>query len=239
LPALNRQEGSDPFVTFVSIAAPGSCPSLSRVRVKICGITRREDAELAVELGAWALGLNFHEPSPRRIDVDTAAAIGAEFRRQTEVAGIFVNRDLGEVAEIADACSLTMLQLHGDEGPVYCDELRRRTGLKIMKAARVRDAASLQALNAFRHADFHLADAYHADLFGGTGDTFDWELLRGRRSQVPLVLSGGLTPDNVHDAIATTHPFAVDTASGTESSPGIKDPAKVQAFFRAAELVAA
>jgi phosphoribosylanthranilate isomerase len=205
------------------------------VRVKICGITRREDAELAVELGAWALGLIFHEESPRKADLDVAVAIGSEFRRQAEVVGVFVNRELSEVAEIADACSLTMLQLHGDEGPVYCDELRRRTGLKIMKAARVRDAASLQALNAFRHVDYHLVDAHHPDLFGGTGETFDWELLKTRRSKVPLVLSGGLTPENVTAAIQTTHPAAVDTASGTEGSPGVKDPAKLTAFFRAVE----
>jgi phosphoribosylanthranilate isomerase len=214
-------------------------PSLYGVQVKICGITRRDDAELAVGLGAWAIGLIFHGPSPRKVDVDTAAAIGAEFRRQAEVVGVFVNRELGEVAEIADACSLTMLQLHGDEGPVYCDEIRRRTGLKVMKAARVRDAASLQALNAFRKVDYHLVDAHHPDLFGGTGETFDWELLRARRSKVPLVLSGGLTPDNVHDAIVAVHPSAVDSASGTEAAPGVKDPAKVEAFIRAAELVTA
>jgi phosphoribosylanthranilate isomerase len=215
-----------------------SSPSLDPVRVKVCGITRHEDAELAVSLGAWAIGLIFHEPSPRKVELDTAAAIGAEYKRQAEVVGVFVNRELGEVAEIADACSLTMLQLHGDEGPVYCDEIRRRTGLKIMKAARVRDAASLQALNAFRQVDFHLVDAHHPDLFGGTGETFDWELLRARRSKVPLVLSGGLTPDNVGDAIRATYPFAVDTASGTEAAPGVKDPAKLEAFFRAAEQAA-
>jgi phosphoribosylanthranilate isomerase len=205
------------------------------VRVKICGITRPEDAELAVALGAWAIGLIFHEPSPRAVELATAAAIGEEFKRQVEVAGVFVNRDLGEVAEIADACSLTVLQLHGDEGPLYCEEIRRRTGLKVMKAARVRDAASLQALNAFRQVDFHLVDAHHPDLFGGTGETFDWDLLRGRRSKVPLVLSGGLTPDNVADAIRATRPWGVDSASGTEASPGVKDPAKVTAFIRAAE----
>ena len=191
-----------------------------------------------MSLGAWAIGLIFHEPSPRKVDVDTAVAIGAEYRRRAEVVGVFVNRELGEVAEIADACSLTMLQLHGDEGPVYCDEMRRRTGLKIMKAARVRDAASLQALGAFRKVDFHLVDAFNPDLFGGTGDTFDWDLLRGRRSKVPLVVSGGLTPDNVADAIRATHPWGVDTASGTEATPGVKDPAKVTAFFRAVEQVA-
>jgi phosphoribosylanthranilate isomerase len=221
------------------VAGRTCSPSLIGVRVKICGITRREDAELAVELGAWAIGLIFHEPSPRKADLQVAAGIGDEFKRQAEVVGVFVNRELGEVAEIADACSLTMLQLHGDEGPVYCDEIRRRTGLKIMKAARVRDAATLQALNAFRMVDYHLVDAHHPDLFGGTGETFDWQLLRARRSNVPLVLSGGLTPDNVHDAIVATNPWAVDTASGTEASPGVKDPAKVQAFIRAAELVTA
>jgi phosphoribosylanthranilate isomerase len=209
------------------------------VRVKICGITRPEDAQLAVELGAWAIGLIFHDASPRKADLQVAAQIGAQFKRQAEVVGVFVNQELGEVAEVADACSLTMLQLHGDEGPVYCDEIRRRTGLKVMKAARVRDAASLQALNAFRHVDYHLVDAHHPELFGGTGETFDWELLGARRSHIPLVLSGGLTPENVHDAIIATHPWAVDTASGTELSPGVKDPAKVEAFIRAAELVAA
>lgn len=188
-----------------------------------------------MSLGAWAIGLIFHEPSPRKADLQTAAAIGAEYKRQVEVVGVFVNPELGQVAEIADACSLTMVQLHGDEGPLFCDEVRRRTGVKVMKAARVRDAASLQALTAFRNVDYHLVDAHHPDLFGGTGATFDWELLRGRHSKVPLVLSGGLTPDNVGEAIRATHPFAVDSASGTEASPGIKDHAKVTAFIRNAE----
>jgi phosphoribosylanthranilate isomerase len=208
------------------------------VHVKICGITRPEDAELAVSLGAWAIGMIFHGPSPRAVDPAVAATIGRDFHRRVEVCGVFVNSPLDDVVRLADTCSLTMLQLHGDEGPVFADEIRRRTGLKIMKAARVRDAASLQALNAFRHVDYHLVDAYHPEVFGGSGDTFDWELLRGRRSKVPLVLSGGLTPDNVSDAIRATHPWGVDTASGTEASPGVKDPAKVAAFFRAVEQVA-
>jgi phosphoribosylanthranilate isomerase len=205
------------------------------VHVKICGITRQEDAELAASLGAWAIGLIFHEPSPRSVDVTTAAQIGSDLKRELEVAGVFVNRPLEEVAELADVCSLTIIQLHGDEGPVYADELRRRTGLKIMKTGRVRDAASLQALDAFRHVDFQLVDAHNPDLFGGTGETFDWQLLRGRLSKVPLVLSGGLTPDNVAEAIRATHPWGVDSASGTEASPGVKDPAKVTAFIHAAE----
>lgn len=208
------------------------------MRVKICGITRPEDAEQAIALGAWAIGLIFHEPSPRAVDLQTAAAIGEQSKRQAEVVGVFVNRELTEVAEIVDACMLTVVQLHGDEGPLYCEEIRRRTGAKVMKAARVRDAASLQALNAFRHVDYHLVDAHHPDLYGGTGATFDWQLLRGRRSKVPLVLSGGLTPHNVADAIRATHPWGVDSASGTEASPGVKDPAKLSAFFRAVQEVA-
>lgn len=209
------------------------------MRVKICGITRPEDAEHVVSLGAWALGLIFHAQSPRAVELQTAVEIGELVKRRIEVAGVFVNRELGEVAEIADACSLTILQLHGDEGPAYCEEIRRRTGAKIMKAARVRDAASLQALNAFRQVDFHLVDAYHPDLFGGTGETFDWQLMRARRSKVPLVLSGGLTPDNVADAIRATHPWGVDSASGTEAAPGVKDRDKVTAFIRAADQTAA
>lgn len=205
------------------------------MQVKICGITRPEDAELAVSLGAWAIGLIFHEPSPRSVEMATAEAIGAEFKRQVEVTGVFVNRTLDDVAEIADRCSLTIVQLHGDEGPVYCAEVARRTGAKVMKAARVRDAESLQALQAFRGVDYHLVDAHHPDLFGGTGETFDWTLLKKRRSKVPLVLSGGLTPDNVAEGIRATYPWGVDSASGTEASPGVKDPAKVEAFFRAAE----
>ena len=205
------------------------------MHVKVCGITRPEDAELAVSLGAWALGLIFHGPSPRRADPDIAAEIGTAFHRRAEVCGVFVNLPLEEVAQLVDQCSLSMVQLHGDEGPVYCSEIARRTGAKVMKAARVKDLASLQALNAFRHVDYHLVDAHHAELYGGTGETFDWELLRSRRSKVPLVLSGGLTPENVADGIRVARPWGVDTASGTEASPGVKDPAKLQAFFRAVE----
>ena len=209
------------------------------MHVKICGITRHEDAELAVSLGAWAIGLIFHEPSPRAADVSVAAEIGAAFHRRVEVCGVFVNRPLDEVARLADVCKLSMLQLHGDEGPEYCSEIARQTGAKVMKAARVKEAASLQALSAFRRVDFHLVDAHHPDLFGGTGETVDWELLRTRRSKVPLVLSGGLTPDNVAAAIEAAHPWGVDSASGTEARPGIKDPSKVQTFIEAARMVAA
>ena len=201
-------------------------------RVKVCGITNLDDASRAVDLGAWALGLIFHEPSPRACALPDAEEIGRRFKRAAEVTGVFVNRPLDEVAAIAEACSLSLLQLHGDEGPAYCDEAARRTGCRVMKAVQVRDKSSLTSLRAF-HVDLHLLDAHHPDLRGGSGVTFDWELIGGRPRHVPLVLSGGLTPENVGDGIAATRPFAVDTASGTEAEPGRKDPAKLEAFFRA------
>jgi len=201
-------------------------------RVKICGITNLDDAMRAVDLGAWAIGLIFHEPSPRACALPDAEEIGLRLKRApVEVTGVFVNRPLDEVVAVADACSLSLLQLHGDEGPAYCDEAARRTGCKVMKAVRVRDRSSLTSLRPF-HVAYHLLDAHHPELRGGTGSTFDWNLIASRR-RVPVVLSGGLTADNVGDGIAAVRPFAVDTASGTEAEPGRKDPAKVEAFFQA------
>ena len=201
-------------------------------RVKICGVTNPEDARLAADHGAWAIGLIFHAPSPRTCDPDVAEAIGADLKRRLEVVGVFVNEPLEDVVRIADRCSLTMLQLHGDEGPAYCQEAARRTGCRVMKAARVKGGGALRALKPYT-VDFHLLDAHRDDRFGGTGETFDWELLAHHGGDVPIVLSGGLTPENVAAGIAAARPYAVDTASGTEASPGRKDPAKVRAFFGA------
>jgi phosphoribosylanthranilate isomerase len=205
-------------------------------RVKLCGITTEADAKLAADAGAWAIGMIFTEHSPRQVDVAVAAEIGASMRRRLEVTGVFLNAPLDEVVELADLCSLTMVQLHGDEGPSYCAELGHRTGLKVVKAARVRDKASVQALRAFRvGVDFHLLDAYAETAHGGTGQTFSWDLAKERGAGPPLILSGGINPDNVAEAIAAVRPFAVDSASGTEASPGVKDPAKVTALMRAVE----
>ena len=201
-------------------------------KVKICGIADVEDARLAASLGAWAIGMILWPGSARACPPEQADAIGAELRRETELVGVFVNATLDEVALAADRFGLTLLQLHGDEGPAYCREAARRTGCRVMKAARVRDAASIRRLEPFR-TDLHLLDAHAGDAYGGTGTTFEWDLVRAHRAGVPLVLSGGLTPDNVGEAIAAVHPFAVDTASGTDAAPGRKDPRKVAAFFRA------
>jgi phosphoribosylanthranilate isomerase len=202
-------------------------------RVKVCGITRVEDAELAVELGAWALGFILWPQSPRAGDPAVAAGIARAVRRRVELVGVFVNASLDEVAHAADAIGLTHLQLHGDEGPAFCTEAGRRTGCRVIKAARVASGADLQALERYR-TDFHLLDASVKGLRGGSGQAWDWELAAQRRSKVPAILSGGLTPDNVADGIAAVRPYAVDVASGVEASPGVKDPAKVEAFLAAA-----
>jgi len=200
--------------------------------VKICGVTNLDDARRAVDLGAWAIGLIFHPGSPRRCRADDAAAITAALRRRVEIAGVFVNAPLDEVAHRADDLGLSLLQLHGEEGPAYCAEAARRTGCRVIKAARVRSRGDIDALESF-HTDFHLVDGHAPGLPGGTGETFDWSLLRARRTDIPLLLSGGLRPENVGKAIAAVHPFAVDVASGVEAEPGRKDHDKLEAFFAA------
>ena len=210
--------------------------------MKVCGLTNQHDAELAVELGAWALGMIFYEGSPRRCSLSEAQSICAALRRRAELCGVFVNASLDEIAGISEELGLTMLQLHGDEGPSFCAEAARRNGARVAKAAQVADAGDIRDLERF-HVDFHLLDARpsrtqaHA-LRGGTGETFDWSLVRGRRSGVPLIVSGGLNAQNVGEAIAVSRPFAVDTASGTEAAPGRKDERKLRAFFEAARASA-
>jgi phosphoribosylanthranilate isomerase len=202
-------------------------------RVKICGITRLEDAELATGLGAWALGFILWPGSRRAADPAVAAGIAAELRRRVELVGVFVNPTLDEVAHAADALHLSHVQLHGDEGPAFCAEAGRRSGCRVIKAVRVATAADLQDLERF-HTDYHLLDAAAPGQRGGSGRTWNWALAARHRSDVPVILSGGLTPETVAEGIATVRPYAVDVASGVEAAPGVKDPDKLAAFFAAA-----
>jgi phosphoribosylanthranilate isomerase len=201
-------------------------------RVKVCGITRPEDAELAVELGAWALGFILWEPSPRAADPAVAAGIAAALRRRAAIVGVFVNATLDEIAAAADQLHLSHIQLHGDEGPSFCGEVARRTGAKVIKAARVATHGDLEDLERFR-TDFHLLDTAAAGMRGGTGRTWDWSLIAARRSKIPLILSGGLNAENVAAGMAAVHPYAVDVSSGVEAAPGVKDHDKLRAFFAA------
>jgi phosphoribosylanthranilate isomerase len=203
------------------------------MRVKFCGITNLDDAAEAVQLGAWAIGLIHFHGSPRNVDPGVAAQIAAAFRRKCEVVGVFVNPTLDEVAKAVENENLTMVQLNGAEGESFCAEVARRTGVKVAKAIHVASAADVHAAESYR-TDFHLFDRRAKGAWGGTGESFDWELLRGHRSEVPAILAGGLRPDNVAAAIEITRPYAVDVASGVELEPGRKDHAAMEAFFAAA-----
>jgi phosphoribosylanthranilate isomerase len=202
-------------------------------KVKVCGMTNLDDAEHAASHGAWAIGLIHHRESPRYVRPEVAEEIGAALKRRCEIAGVFVNSTLDEVMEAADRENLTLLQFHGEEGPSFCVEAGRRTGAKVIKAMRIKSAADVRAAEAFR-TDFHLFDAYWHGLHGGTGQSFDWDLVAKRRSKVPMILAGGLTAENVADAIELVRPFGVDVVSGVEAGPGRKDQAKVEAFLEAA-----
>jgi phosphoribosylanthranilate isomerase len=198
-------------------------------KIKFCGMTRVEDAELAVELGAWAVGMVFHRESPRNCPQDLAAEIGATLKRRTEVVGVFHNATLTTIDRIARDCGLTLVQLHGDEGPAYCDEVARRTGCGVIKAARVKSVADVLDLRVYRTA-FHLLDAHVEGQPGGTGVAFPWEYAARHEGPAPVILAGGLNPGNVEQAIAEAQPFAVDVASGIELSPGVKNPSLMRDF---------
>jgi phosphoribosylanthranilate isomerase len=202
---------------------------MASVRIKHCGITSLDDAELCVDAGAWALGMILWRDSPRACSLEEAGRITRVMRRKVELTGVFVNERLARVVEIADVLGLTMVQLHGDEGPSFCSEVARRTGAKVVKAVRVRPRGDVTSLEPF-HTDFHLLD-------GGGGESFAWDLVRERPKGPPLILAGGLTPANVGEAVETVRPFGVDVASGTESTPGVKDPELVRAFNAAVEAV--
>jgi phosphoribosylanthranilate isomerase len=196
--------------------------------VKLCGITRPEDAELAASVDAWAIGFILWPQSKRKADPAVAAGIARTMRRRLELVGVFVNPTLDEVVHATEAIGLTYVQLHGDEGPAFCAAVAQRTGARVIKALGIKSGADMREIERF-HTDFHMLDTGR-----GTGKTWDWGLAAQRHSQVPVILAGGLTPENVGEAIAAVRPWGVDVASGVEAEPGIKDPAKVEAFVAAA-----
>jgi phosphoribosylanthranilate isomerase len=202
-------------------------------RVKLCGITRPEDAELAAEVGAWAIGFILWPGSKRQADPAIAAGIARTQRRKLELVGVFVNPTLDEVAHAVEGIGLTHVQLHGDEGPAFCAAVAQRTGVRVIKALGIGSGADIRAIERF-HTDFHMLDGGR----GGSGRTWDWRLISQRRSAVPVILAGGLTPQNVAEGIAAVRPWAVDVASGVEAAPGVKEPAKVEAFMAAARETA-
>lgn len=203
-------------------------PHPLRTRVKICGLTRTEDAQIAAHLGADALGLVFYPHSPRHVSLEQARAIVAALPAFVTVVGLFVDADADEVRATRDAVRLDVLQFHGDEPPAYC----RTFGAPYLKAVRMREGVEISALaRDYGDAAGLLLDAWHPDEKGGTGLSFDWT--RARKScDLPIVLAGGLTPGNVAQAIRVARPYAVDVSSGVEAKKGVKDADKMAAFMR-------
>ena len=198
-------------------------------RVKVCGITRIEDALLAADLGAAAIGFVFWPKSPRVIGVDRAHAIAAAVPPWVVCVGVFVDQDASFVRETARDVPLGAIQLHGSEPLEYVATLLQ----PVVKALPVRAGFDVKALEQFPSAITVLLDAHDPERRGGTGISIDWTIAKAASMRRPIVLAGGLTPENVAGAIETVHPYAVDVSSGVESAPGVKDPDKMRAFFRA------
>ena len=201
------------------------------VKVKVCGITNLGDARAAAEYGADAIGLVFAE-SPRKIGVEEAREVAGAVPEGVLKVGVFVNEEPGEVVRVAEAVGLDYAQLHGDEAPETVTELRDR-GVKVIKALRVRDEGSLAVLDRYE-ADLFLLDAYSEKARGGTGERFDWGLAKSLKGRGNILVSGGLAPENVGEAIRLFEPYGVDASSSLESSPGKKDRERVRRFIFAA-----
>jgi phosphoribosylanthranilate isomerase len=201
------------------------------VRVKICGITNLEDALMAVEAGADALGFVFFKGSPRNILPEQAGVIIRQLPPFVQTVGLFVNEEAATVNIIADQCGLDLVQLHGDESPEYCTGIKRR----IIKAFRVRDESSIADMASYPVAAC-LLDAWSPDAYGGTGRVFNWGIAAKAAAERTIILAGGLTAENVGEAIAAVHPYAVDVSSGVESAPGRKDPVKIELFVNSAKI---
>jgi phosphoribosylanthranilate isomerase len=201
------------------------------VKVKVCGITNPDDARVAADAGADAIGLIFAE-SPRRVSVERAREIAAALPEGVLKVGVFVDADPGEVLRIAREVGLDYAQLHGDEPPEALAEIRDG-GVGVMKALRVRNAEALAAVERYE-ADLFLLDAWSAKARGGTGARFDWELAKSLRGRDNIVVSGGLGPENVREAIEYFEPYGVDASSSLEERPGKKSGERVRRFVRAA-----
>ncbi len=202
-------------------------------KVKICGITNLEDALLSAKLGADALGFNFYEKSSRYIAPRNAGKIIGRLAPDVWKVGVFVNETLEKIVETSVAAKLDVIQLHGDETPHFCNEIRAKTKLEIIKAFRVSESFKPEEVLQY-DVDAVLLDAYSSTGRGGTGDTFNWEIaLKVRELYPKLFLAGGLSPENVANAIAEVKPFAVDACSLLEKNKGRKDARKLESFLDA------
>jgi phosphoribosylanthranilate isomerase len=200
------------------------------VKVKICGITNLDDALQAVDAGADALGFVFYDLSPRCITFETAERIIRKLPPYIVTSGVFVNNPASFISSAVERCGINVVQLHGDETPGFCASIRHT----VVKAFRIRDISSIETIRNYSVAGY-LLDAYVPGTYGGTGLTFNWETARMAKQYGPVILAGGLKPDNVHLAVETVAPYALDVSSGVEASAGKKDHAKVSEFIRRAK----
>ena len=196
------------------------------IPTKICGITNLSDAQAAAVHGAAAIGFIFYEKSSRAISIEDAKFISGHLSNDISKVGVFVNHDKAFIEEAIRSVSLNIIQLHGDETPGFCNQF----DVPVLKALRIKDKASLSVMDQYNVAGF-LLDTFSTKQYGGTGETFDWSLLNGKL-ETPIILSGGLNPDNILDAIDTVNPAAIDVNSGVEISPGKKDHQKINLLFK-------
>ncbi|MDD5440378.1 MAG: phosphoribosylanthranilate isomerase [Candidatus Omnitrophica bacterium] len=205
-------------------------------KVKICGLTNIDDARKAEELGAEYVGFVLFNKSPRMIRPSDAAAIAKALKGTAKKVGLFLDEIIDAVVKAVDTAGLDAVQLHGDEGPDYVNALieKLRKRVTVIKSFKIKKGFSFDILQRYPMADFFLFDTFKEGMPGGTGQTFDWEIIRGRDFPKPIFLAGGLNPDNVRTAIGTVKPYAVDIASGIERSPGKKDHTLMEAFINAA-----
>ena len=201
--------------------------SEKQVKVKVCGMTSLKDALVAVEVGADAVGFIFYKKSLRSVTMKTVREIVLELPPFVDTVGVFVDETAEQINKIADYCNLDIIQLHGDESPTFCKKIRR----KVIKAFRIKDMQSVKKLSSFQVSGF-LLDTFSENLHGGTGKVFDWNLALPAKKFGPVIMAGGLTPNNVQQAVRQIRPYGVDVCSGVESEPGIKDHKKVRAFLK-------
>ncbi len=198
-------------------------------RIKICGITNKDDALLAVQLGASALGFIFYKKSPRYVSAYKVRKIIEDLPPFVVPVGVFVNQKEGAVKDIVDFCGITTIQLHGDETAAYCQRFSR---CKTIKAFRWKEGFDWNILAEYKTVSAYLFDTYQEEQYGGSGKTFNWDFLKGKKLDKPIILAGGINPKNVSAAIETVNPYAIDVSSGVEQSPGKKDPQLLQELFQ-------
>lgn len=205
---------------------------MNRTRVKICGITRVEDARAAIDSGADALGLVFYSKSPRYVELSVAANIARTIGPFVTTVGLFVNAEAAQVREAVKTVGLDLLQFHGDEDEAYCAQF----DMPYIKAIRMSPELDVkEVVTKYPSARGFLFDAWNKDKYGGTGETFEWQRLSSLKesadTDIPFILAGGLTPENVDQAVAAVKPYAIDVSGGVEQSPGIKSPELIQQFI--------